>query len=119
MKLYLIIIAYLLEKSKPFLKKSHADGPLFTRRFPTENTLRRGAGPLWKTPPLPVDFSTPIPKSFPQLVGKSVDISAAFWKNPRKIRDFRGFSRLKSNFEGVDNHQTVIFGLGVFHRGRE
>ena len=119
MKLYSTIIAYLREKCNPFLKKSPAVRLLFTRRFPTENTLRRGAGPLWKTPPFPVDFSTSLPKSFPQLVGKSVDISATFWKNPRKIREFRGFSRLKSNFGGVDNYQTVIFCLGVFHRGRE
>ena len=77
------------------------------RRTPVENS------------PFPVDFSTSLPKSFPQLVGKSVDISAVFWKNPRKIREFRGFSRLKSNFGGVDNHQTVITDPGVFHRGRE
>ena len=119
MKLYSTIIAYLREKCNPFLKKSRVVRLLFTHRFPTENALRRGARPLWKTPPFPVDFSTTLPKSFPQLVGKSVDISAAFWKNPRKIREFRGFSRLKSNFGGVDNHQTVIFCLGVFHRVRE
>ena len=116
---YSTIIAYLWEKCKPFLKKSRVVRLLFTRRFPTENALGRGVCPLWKTHPFPVDFSTAFPKSFPQLVGKSVDISATFWKNPRKIRDFRGFSRVKSNFGGVDNHQTVICRLGVFHRGRE
>jgi hypothetical protein len=66
-----------------------------------------------------VDFSTAFPKSFPQLVENSVDISAKILKFPRKIRHFRGFSRIKSNVGGVDNHRTVLFLLGLFHRGRE
>ena len=66
-----------------------------------------------------MDFSTVIPRSFPQVVEKSVDISAKFWNFPHKIRQFGGFGRLKSNFGGVDNYQTDIFGDWSFPQGRE
>ena len=102
------IIAYLQEKSNPFLKKSRRRSPPFQPLLSDENPLGGHLFSLWKTPPLPVDFSTKIPKSFPQVVEKSVDISAVLWKNPHKIRHFGGFSQLKSNFGGVDNYQTDI-----------
>ena len=93
--------------------------PLFHRPFLAKNTVWEGAIPLWKTTLLPVDFSTVIQKSFPQVVGKSVDISAISLNFPHKIRQFEGFSRLKSNFWGVDNHQTVIIANWSFPQGRE
>jgi hypothetical protein len=52
-------------------------------------------------------------------VENSVDISAKIWNNPCKIRLFGDFCRVKSNLGGVDNYQTGIFPLGLFHRGRE
>jgi hypothetical protein len=64
-----------------------------------------------------VDFSTTVPKSFPQPVENSVDISAKIRNIPCKIRLFGDFCRVKSNFWGVDNYQTGIFSLGVFHKG--
>ena len=48
MKLYLIIIAYLWEKCKPFLKKSRAARSLFARLFPTKDPPRRGLDPCGK-----------------------------------------------------------------------
>ncbi len=48
MKLYPIIIAYLREKCKPFLKKSRAARSLFARLFPTKDPPRRGLDPCGK-----------------------------------------------------------------------
>ena len=117
-KFYHPIIAYLQEKSNPFLKKSRRRSPPFQPLLSDEKTLGGHLFSLWKTPPLPVDFSTKIPKSFPQVVEKSVDISAVLWKNPHKIRHFRGFSQLKSNFGGVDNYQMDIKRDRSFPQGK-
>ena len=110
------MIAHLLQKSNPFFKKSRGCRPLFGRLFSSVDPLFTGDLPLWKTTLSPVDFSTRISKSFPQPVENSVDISAIFWNFPHKIRHFGCFSRLKSNFGVVDNYQTRINRVGVFHR---
>ena len=116
---YLGIIPQSREKCNPFLKKIRLPLRLFVRPKPTENPPQVLLCTLWKTPPPPVDFSTTVPKSFPQPVENSVDISAKFRNIPCKIRLFGDFCRVKSNFWGVDNRRTVLFLLGLFHRGRE
>jgi hypothetical protein len=100
------------------LKKIRLPLRLFVRPKPTENPPQVLLCTLWKTPPPPVDFSTAVPKSFPQPVENSVDISAKIRNIPCKIRLFGDFCRVKSNFWGVDNHQTVLFPPWTFPQGK-
>ena len=101
----------LFEKKSPWITPFRP--PVPDKIFP-RNAIR----PLWKTSPLPVDFSTAFPKSFPHPVENSVDISAKIWNNPCKIRLFGDFCRVKSNFGGVDNYQTGILLSWSFPQGQ-
>ena len=101
----------LFEKNSPWITPFRP--PVPDKIFP-RNAIR----PLWKTSPLPVDFSTVFPKSFPHPVENSVDISAKIWNNPCKIRLFGDFCRIKSNFGGVDNYQTGILLSWSFPQGQ-